>query len=193
MKITYRRLIAFAVLLAVSIGFGFAFDAIATAIEKHNHPIVEQYCAEIRANAEEFAIPEANLWAIVCVESDFASNYVSGDGEIGLMQLTPDQFQAICRDLLGEGNVNAGMLYDPATTLRAGTAKISSLYQKYGVWETVYAAYFAGEGAVDAWLADPTYVTEQGRLQNIPDEATADYVEEVADAAALYQRLYFNS
>ena len=85
MKLTYRRLVIFAILLAISVGFGFAFDAIATAIERHNHPIREEYSAEIRKNAEEFAIPEAILWSIACVGSDFESNRVSEHGAIGLM------------------------------------------------------------------------------------------------------------
>lgn len=193
MKITYRRLIIFAVLIVISIGFGFAFDAIATAIEKHNHPIEERYANEISKNAEEFGIPEAILWATVQAESDFVSNYVSEDGKIGLMQLTSERFTYICTEILGEPAKDSGMLYEPATNLRAGSALISELFQRYGVWETVYAAYFIGEETVDTWLANPDLVSEQGRLQNIPDEATAKYIEQMTKSVKLYQKLYFNS
>lgn len=193
MNFNYRRVIAFLLLVALSVGFGFAFDAIATAIEKHNHPLDERYLTEIEKNAKEFGIPEPILWSIVRNESDFISNSVSDSGEVGLMQLTPEQFTVICTDLLGDTEMNTGMLYDPATNLRVGTAWLSELYKKYGVWETVYAAYHAGTDQVDEWLLNPELVNELGRLQNIPDEETAEYVEEMTDSVRLYQKLYYQN
>lgn len=191
MKLTYRRLIAVLLLLALSVGFGFAFDAIATAIEKHSYPLDARYASEIEKNAAAYAIPEAILWACVRTESDFVSNLVSPDGKIGLMQLSPERFRSVYTDILHEPTAEDGMLYDPATNLRAGAALISYLHGKYGVWETVFAAYHAGEASVDAWLADPALVSEQGRLQNVPDEGTADYVKDMTEAHELYSRLYF--
>ena len=88
--------------------------------------------------------------------------------------------------------MSAGMLYDPATNLRAGTAWLSELYGRYGVWETVYAAYYAGTDTVDMWLKNPDLVSEQGRLQNVPDKAAEEYIEETAKSAELYQKLYYN-
>ena len=192
MKINYIHIVAFLLLIAISIGFGFAFDAIATAIERASHPIVETYQSEIQKNAAEFGVPESILWAIVRSESEFESNRVSDSGKIGLMQLTPERYAYVCTELLGEEPKDSGMLYDPATNLRTGAALISALYRRYGVWETVYAAYHAGEEQVDAWLADESLVTPQGRLQNLPDD-TQDYMEAVTEAARLYQQLYFDA
>ena len=142
--------------------------------------------------ATEFGIPETVLWATICTESDFVSNLVSDTGEIGLMQLSPERFQTIYTDILHESAPDSGMLYDPATNLRAGAALISELYRRYGVWETVYAAYYAGEAQVDLWLADPEIVNAQGRLENIPDKATAKYVKQMQKAVELYEKLYYN-
>ena len=192
MKLNVRRVIAFFLLIALSVGFGFAFDAVVTAIEKHNHPLDARYQTEMEKNAKDFGIPESILWSIVRSESNFVSNHVSDTGEVGLMQISPEQFAYICTNLLGEPEMSAGMLYDPATNLRAGTAWISELYGRYGVWETVYAAYYAGTDTVDAWLRDPELVSAQGRLQNIPDSDTADYVKKTAKSATLYQKLYYN-
>ena len=192
MKLNVRRVIAFFLLIALSVGFGFAFDAVVTAIEKHNHPLDARYQTEMEKNAKDFGIPESILWSIVRSESNFVSNHVSDTGEVGLMQISPEQFAYICINLLGEPEMSAGMLYDPATNLRAGTAWISELYGRYGVWETVYAAYYAGTDMVDAWLRDPELVSAQGRLQNIPDSDTADYVKKTAKSAMLYQKLYYN-
>lgn len=192
MKITYQRIIAFFVLIALSVGFGFAFDGIATAIEKRKYPLNTRYQQPIQDSATEFGIPETVLWATICTESDFVSNLVSDTGEIGLMQLSPERFQTIYTDILHESAPDSGMLYDPATNLRAGAALISELYRRYGVWETVYAAYYAGEAQVDLWLADPEIVNAQGRLENIPDKATAKYVKQMQKAVELYEKLYYN-
>ena len=108
------------------------------------------------------------------------------------MQLSPERFQTIYTDILHESAPDSGMLYDPATNLRAGAALISELYRRYGVWETVYAAYYAGEAQVDLWLADPEIVNAQGRLENIPDKATAKYVKQMQKAVELYEKLYYN-
>lgn len=193
MKITYRRVIAFLILIALSVGFGFAFDGVATAIEKGKYPIVDRYATEIRGLADRFGIPEHILWAAVKCESDFVSNLVSESGEIGLMQLTPERFAQIGRDILKENALDPGMLYDPSTNLRYGAAYLSDLYRRYGVWDTVFAAYHAGEACVDAWLADPAHVSAQGRLQDIPDPDTVDYLDRMNSALKLYQRLYFGA
>lgn len=193
MKITYRRVIIFFILVACAVGFGFAYDGIATAIEKRNHPLDQRYAEDIQKYAEEFGIPQHILWATVCNESDFASNLVSKNGEIGLMQLSPARFDTIQQSIFKGEPLDHGMLYDPSTNLRFGTALLSDLYRRYGVWETVYAAYHAGTEQVDAWLADPELIDEYGTLKRIPDADTADYVKEMTKSAELYHRLYFGT
>lgn len=191
MKWNIRRVGILLSILAVSIGFGFAFDAIATIIEKHSYPLEPTYADSIRANADAFGIPEPVLWAMVRTQSHFASNAVGTDGRIGLMQLTPTEFAMIQSDLLGEEPQNEGMLYDPQTNLRCGAAYLSELYRRYGIWETVYAAYAVGSETVDAWLKEPAYVSEQGTLKQIPNASAAAFVREVSKAQELYTKLYF--
>ena len=124
-------------------------------------------------------------------ESGFASNLEGKDGGIGLMQLTPDTFAMIQTDILKETPEDKGRLYDPEKNLECGAAYLSFLYQRYGVWETVFAAFDAGTDAVDAWLANSEYVSELGTLKNIPNTATARFVQDVVDARELYIKLYF--
>ena len=191
MKLNARSFAIIAALLALSIGFGFAFDGIATAIEKKQYPLTERYADEIRDVAEQYGIPEVVLWAIVRTESGFASNLEGKDGGIGLMQLTPDEFAMIQTDILQKEPEDAGLLYDPAKNLASGAAYLSFLYQRYGVWETVFAAFDTGTDKVDAWLADPECVGEFGTLENIPDPKTARFVRDVTKARELYVKLYF--
>ncbi len=192
MRITAWRVVAFLLLIALSVGFGFGFDAIATAVEKSNHPRPEALTWEIEQNAETYGIPEHILWATVKVNSDFVSNAVEMSGEIGLCQLTPAQFSFICTDLLGTEAMDAGMLYDPATNLRAGSVYLSYLYDRYGVWDHAFAAYRAGTETVDAWLADPALVSEQGVLKDIPDAKTAAFVSSMKQAVDSYAKLYYS-
>ena len=192
MKITYQRVIAFFLLIALSVGFGFAFDGIATAMEKKQYPRVTSLEDAIAENAREFGLPETVLWAAVLTESNFVSNAVAENGGVGLMQLTPELFTHICTQVLGEEQMDNGMLYDPTTNLRCGAAWISHLYQRYGVWETVFAAYHAGTKQVDAWLSNPDLVTPQGTLL-IPDPTVKKQVERMVKAVEKYSQLYYQA
>ena len=193
MKITVWRVLAFFLLIALSIGFGFGWDAVATAIERHKYPIDKDLANAITQNAELYGIPEPILWATVQTGSQFASNAVSESGEIGLTQITPARFEWICINLLDGEAKDAGMLYDPATNLTAGCAYLSYLYDRYGVWDHVYAAYFATPQRVDAWLADPQNLSDQGVLQKCPDKSTASYVDDMKTAVEFYNKLYYQT
>ena len=191
MKFNARSFAIIAAILALSIGFGFAFDGIATAIEKKQYPLSPRYAEDIQKVAEEYGIPEVILWATVSTESGFSSNLEGKNGGIGLMQLTPEEFAMIQTDILKETPEDSGRLYDPRKNLECGAAYLSYLYERYGVWEIVFAAFDAGTASVDAWLADPECVNELGILKNIPSPSTARYVKEVTKARELYIKLYF--
>ncbi|MBQ9773091.1 MAG: lytic transglycosylase domain-containing protein [Clostridia bacterium] len=191
MKLNVRHLAIVAILLVSAIGFGFAFDAIATAIERANHPRPEKIAESVRQNAEEFGIPEAVLWAVAKIESEFESDAVGEDGGIGLMQIPPARLSMICTELLGVEPHKEGMLYEPATNLQCGAAYLSHLYQRFGDWDTVFAAYSAGEETVDQWLKNADCTDELGRLKRIPDRDTEKYVKKVSKAFSLYTKLYY--
>lgn len=193
MRLNVWRVIAFFLLIALSVGFGFAFDAVATAIERGQHPRPAHLATSVAENAEAYGIPETVLWAVMKTESRFVGDKVSDDGAIGLMQLTAAQFNFISTQLLEEVDANASMLYAPDFNLRAGSAYISYLYSRYGVWDHVFAAYRAGTDTVDAWLAQPDLVSEQGVLTDIPDKPVAEYVENVKKAVESYTKLYYQA
>ena len=191
MRMNLRRLEILLLLLALSVGFGFAFDGIATAVERHSYPMDESIAPLIAKNADDYGVPPAVLWATACVGSGFASNAVSSDGAVGLMQITPARFAFICAELLDGKVMDAGMLYEPATNLQCGAAWLSHLYEHYHVWELVYVAYHLGTEQVDAWLADPSYTDENGILKEIPDGSAEKYATEMAKAVEIYTKLYF--
>ena len=63
------------------------------------------------------------------------------------------------------------------------------LYDRYGVWDTAFAAYNCGMGRVDGWIAEGR-IDETGRLTDIPIEETRNYVERVNRAIEKYEKLY---
>ena len=193
MKLTVQRVIIFLLLAAISIGVGFGYDAVATAVEKRNYPLPNRYASIIEEQSEQFGVPQPVIYAIIRCESDFAGDLSSDDGKIGLMQISPQQLETVYDELLHEPIPDHGILYDPKTNLRVGTAWLSHLYQRYGVWETVYAAWVAGTDTTDEWLSDDDVVNEQGRLEHIPDKTAAKFVAQAEKSEEMYQKLYFAS
>ena len=193
MKLTLHRVLAFFLLVALSVGFGFAWDAVATAVERHRYPMPSNLSVKVSQYAEQYGIPEPILWATVRNNSQFASNAVSENGAVGLTQLTPERFEWICLNLLGGEPLDEGMLFDPDTNLSAGCAYLSYLYDRYGVWEHAFAAYDTDPQTVDAWLSDPQNLSGQGILQKYPDHATAAYVKDMKTAVEFYSKLYYET
>lgn len=193
MKLTVQRLLIFFLLIPLSIGFGFGYDAVATAVEKRMYPIPARYAPLIEEQAAEFGIPSAIVFAVVQCESDFVGDAVSEEGAIGLMQITPQQMSVVYAEIFHESAPDAGILYDPKTNLRIGTAWLSHLYRIYGVWDTVYAAWHAGMDATNAWLLDADVINAQGRLENIPEKSTAKFVSNAKKSEKMYTKLYFSA
>ncbi|MBR2019084.1 MAG: lytic transglycosylase domain-containing protein [Clostridia bacterium] len=191
MRWNVQRVVALLLLLACSVGFGFAFDAVATFVEQRQHPRPTEWSVLIEENAARYGIPEMVLWAIVNEGSGFSSNATSKSGKIGLMQLSPAEFEQIALELFAIDSPDPRLLYDPATNLQYGTAWLSHLYETYGIWELAYAAYFAGADTVDGWLFDPSLLDEQGILKQIPDPETEAYVNRIQNAVELYRKLYY--
>ena len=177
------------IILIVSLAFGGVFELCCLGVERLTHPrdyrnIAEQY-------AMEYGVPEAVLYAMLKTESGFDSAKQGEDGKIGLMQLTPELYLQLAKEAHDQ-SANAAALYDPDTNLRYGTMYLSKLYTKYGMWSTVYAAWYAGEDTVDAWLQNPDYIDPDfGTLQTVPDKNIAKAVKKAAKAQAVYEKLYY--
>jgi hypothetical protein len=92
-KFNARSALILLLILALSVGFGFAYDGIATALERNKYPLNERYADDIRAAAEEYAIPEAIVWATVCTESGFSGDLVGEDGGQGVVLYPANNIQ----------------------------------------------------------------------------------------------------
>jgi soluble lytic murein transglycosylase len=171
-------------ILILSVGCGFLYDVLFTQYRLREYP--RQYNDTVIACYYEYAVPVSVIYATVKMESDYDSSLVSDD-EIGLMQLTRDEYDILSSEL-GK-RTDSGLLFEPETNLDIGTYRLSKLYEKYQSWRNVYAALFAGEDTVDGWLADPENLGEDGELV-IPDEKTEKYVEKFEKTVEIYRDLY---
>lgn len=172
----------------LSVAIGLFAQHLKNKYDLASHP--RAYSEFVEKYAAAYNIPEDVCYAVIKCESGFDSTAVSSAGAVGLMQIMPDTFTYLC-SLTGD-DYESGMLYDPETNIRFGIYYLSILYDRFGVWETVFAAYNCGPSRVDGWIRDGK-VNESGRLTEIPIAETAAYVERVAKAIEKYETLYYTT
>ncbi len=181
------RVLIIVLIAAVAVGLGLLADLLITLGEKRAYP--QAYSTYVEAAAEAYGVPEEVVYALIKCESDFDAGAVSSAGAVGLCQLMPDTFLWLTDEVLFD-HFEPGMLYDPETNIRYGVCYLSLLYDRYGDWSLAFAAYNAGPGRVDEWLADPTLSNGEGGLQKIPFRETRRYVKKMERAWAKYEKLY---
>ena len=142
----------------------------------------------VNSASEEFGIPKAVIFSVMKAESDFDQYARSSADARGLMQITSVALEDINR-LLSE-NYTMTQMYDPEINIRCGVAYLSILYRKYGIYDTVYAAYNAGQGNVDNWLYNNLYSKDQKQLYHIPFHETSNYVKKINQYYQEYQKIY---
>ena len=189
LKSAAQRSAVIIIILLLSMICGYIYQFIGHRMDLKSHPrdfseYVERYCTE-------YGVPEYIVYAVILTGSDFRSNYVSEDGKVGLMQLSPETFKWLTS--LTHETMEKGILYDPETNIRYGTYMLSYLFTQYSRWQTVLAVCSSSEYLVQAWLETPTYVDENGALTVIPDEKVRQYVEQVEEESLLYQKLYYTN
>ncbi|MBQ2767506.1 MAG: lytic transglycosylase domain-containing protein [Clostridia bacterium] len=189
MRSVLKRTLVTILILALSIGIGYAYDRIRDQIDRRLYP--RDYSEYVERYSAMYGVPEHIVYAVIKVESKFQSNAVSSAGAVGLMQITPDTFDWLMLRL--REDLDTGMLYDPETNIRYGVYYLSYLYQEFGLWPSVFAAYNAGPNRVKAWREDPAYADPNGVLIDIPIPETKAYTKKVEEAAQVYQNLYYNA
>ena len=148
-----------------------------------------EYTDLIIENAEQNGIEPAYVASVVCAESDYDANALSSAGAQGLMQLLPDTAQWIAPKF-DEVYVE-GCLYTPEVNLKYGCWYLGYLMRRFNNDMTcATAAYHAGQGTVDQWLANPEYSSDGAHLDVVPGERTSGYVERVLEYYEVYSKKY---
>ena len=188
MKRTSKRVITVILIIFAAILVGVAINLVRGIMEKSTHP--DDYYDYIEKYSKEYDVPEEVICAVIKTESDFDCFAESSVGARGLMQMMPKTFEWLTGDEhLGEG-LPFDMVFDPEVSIRYGAYYLRYLYNKFGNWDTVLAAYNGGEGNVAKWLKDPQYSSDGVTLKDIPFEETKNYVIKVNNEITTYKNLY---
>jgi peptidoglycan lytic transglycosylase len=135
----------------------------------------------VSAHARNYDLDPALLAAVIYAESRFDPDVESSAGAVGLMQLLPDTAKGIALRTGGD-RFAVSDLRDPEINVRYGSWYLNHLRSRYdGSMRLALAAYHAGPGNVDAWLADGGGIA-------FPE--TQDYVDEVDRVTRVYAKAY---
>ena len=118
--------------------------------ERIRYPL--HYDEYIRVHAKEHHLDPALMAAVIYQESKFRPSVESSSGAIGLMQLTPSTARGIAIRTGGDA-FETSDLYNAEINIRYGAWYLDNLFAKYHDERLVLAAYNAGQGNVDRWLA----------------------------------------
>ncbi len=128
---------------------------------------LERFREHIRTAAGKYRLPEALLFAVMAVESNYDHRALSEKGAMGLMQLMP----GTARDMYVDD------AWDPAQNIEGGARYLRVLANQYaGDPVQVLAAYNAGPEAVRR---------AGGAVPNIPE--TREYVRKVVELWKAYE------
>ena len=148
-----------------------------------------EYEELIRQYAAENEIPPAYVAAVILAESSYRPEAVSQVNAQGLMQILPSTAEWIAGKF--DESYMEGCLFDPETNIKYGCWYLGFLMRRYdGSMRCSSAAYHAGQGTVDKWLADPASSSDGKTLDKIASDATGTYVERVLKYYEKYEEIY---
>jgi soluble lytic murein transglycosylase len=147
----------------------------------------------IRQQAREKGLDPSLVAAVIYAESHFRDGQTSPAGALGLMQITPETARYIARKSGGTAFV-VGDLATPQVNIAYGAYYLRYLLRRYGGNEAfALAAYNAGEGNVDRWIASARARDRALSIDAIPYPETRAYVTRVQDAKRDYASNYASS
>jgi soluble lytic murein transglycosylase len=147
----------------------------------------------IRQQAREKGLDPALVAAVIYAESRFRDGQTSAAGALGLMQITPETARYIARKSGGTAFV-VGDLATPQVNIAYGTYYLRYLLRRYDGHEAfALAAYNAGEGNVDRWIAAARARDRALTVDAIPYAETRAYVTSVQQAKRDYASNYASS
>ena len=155
--------------------------------QRQTHPI--KYEEYVERYSQEFGVDKFFVYAVIKTESGFRPDARSNVGARGLMQIMEQTFDWL-KFKQGDEREAYSDMYDPETNIRYGCYLLGYLVDEFGSEETAAAAYHAGRGQVNEWLADSSISADGVHLDKIPIRDTAHYVSKVEKAKAVYLSLY---
>ncbi|OXY83215.1 transglycosylase SLT domain-containing protein [Oceanimonas doudoroffii] len=141
-----------------------------------------------RSQARRLAVEESTLFAIARQESAFYEQARSPVGAGGLMQLMPATARETARKYGIRDYQGAADVYRPEVNVQLGAHYFKELLQRYqGNRVAAIAAYNAGPGRINRWLANSGSRPLDVWVENIPYRETRGYVQNVLAYSVIYQ------
>ena len=161
---------------------------IPTKIMKQIYP--KTYSEYVEKYSKEYGVDPLLVFAVIKAESNFDDKVVSSSKARGLMQLMDSTASEIAEDVMPDEDYNCLMLFNPEINIKIGTKYLADLLQKYGNYYVATAAYNAGIGTVDRWIADGVIKSDGSDIENIPYKETNNYVRKIVRDYGIYEKLY---
>jgi soluble lytic murein transglycosylase len=151
---------------------------------EHRFPLASQ--DGVVPRAREAGIDPSWAYGILRAESAWMADARSGADARGLMQLLPNTAALVAKR--NGLNWNGGdSLYDPVTNIVLGTRYLAQLAERFnGAPWLASAAYNAGPGRVDQWLAARSGLPPDLFVASIPFKETREYVARVMAFSVIY-------
>jgi soluble lytic murein transglycosylase len=189
-RVRRRRAVALAVAAVLALGT----IAVVTGVGPLGEAVREitlplRHDDVIRQQARDKSLDPALIAAVIYEESRFRDQ-TSSAGARGLMQITPDTADFIAKHS-GGIRFRQADLATPQINIAYGSYFLRYLLDHYdGNEEPAIAAYNAGLGNVDAWVAEAGGAGEFESRENIPFPETRAYVANVLERRGEYREHY---
>ena len=146
----------------------------------------KEYSEYVSKYSQAYNVDENLIYALIKAESNFDEEAVSLKDAKGLMQL----MYSTAEDVAKKNSINLTKenILDPDININIGTKYISTLLEKYNCTEIALAAYNAGSGNVDKWIANGTIKSDGSDIENIPFKETNNYVRKIIRDYKIYSK-----
>lgn len=143
----------------------------------------------VKKEAEQRGVPRSLAWGVMREESTFVAEAKSHANAYGLMQLILPTAKGVAKGTGLPWDEDA--LKRPDVNIALGTKLLGGLRNTYAASRPLaIAAYNAGGGAVNRWLARRTNDDFDLFVENIPYDETRGYIKKVLASQAAYAYLY---
>ncbi|HVC34410.1 MAG TPA: transglycosylase SLT domain-containing protein [Chloroflexota bacterium] len=141
-------------------------------------------------SSQQYGVDPLLLVALIRQESAFDPRARSVTDAIGLTQFEPGTASGVAAQL-GLTGFTQSDLYQPRTAIQMGAAYLASQVKAFGGNPFfALAAYNAGGGSVQSWLADNPRRDLDLLVEEIPFQQTSEYVRNIYRFYQEYQLLY---
>ena len=183
-----KRLSKFVIACVVIVILAIIVSRVTRFYQKVFYPI--KYQEYVEGYSEKYGMDKYFIYSVIKTESNFNETAESNVGARGLMQIMSDAYDWVKYRMSDARSITYDDMYTAEYNIEYGTYMLKLLYDEYGDYPTVLAAYHAGRTSVNTWLSDSQYSDNGSTLQKIPSNTTDHYVNKVMKAYEGYKNLY---